>query len=78
MFPLNRAQKISTHYIDGITEVSFFDTIFEQYKDKLVLRMLIRSHTSMKMVDEMKFDSQKALIEFHPDGDYFAIYLEET
>ena len=26
----------------------------------------------------MKFDSKKALIEFHPDGDQFAIYLEES
>jgi hypothetical protein len=32
----------------------------------------------MKQVDEMKFDASNALIEFHPDGDYFAIYLEET
>lgn len=32
----------------------------------------------MKRVDEMKFDSEKALIQFHPDGDYFAIFLVET
>lgn len=64
--------------MDGITEVSYFDEIFDQYRNKLVLRMLIRSHTSMKQVDEMKFSTSKALIEFHPDGDFFAIYLHET
>lgn len=64
--------------MDGITEISYFDQIFDQYRNKLVLRMLIRSHTSMKQVDEMKFDSKKALMEFHPDGDQFAIYLEES
>lgn len=32
----------------------------------------------MKQVDEMKFDTKKALIEFHPDGDFFAIYVQES
>ena len=48
VFPTNRAQKIATHYMDGITEISYFDEIFDRYRNKLVLRMLIRSHTSMK------------------------------
>jgi hypothetical protein len=78
VFPKTGAQKVVSHFLDGTVEVSQFSQLFEGYHDGLVLRMLIRSHTSMKKVDEMQFKSSKALIKFHPDGDFFAIFLVET
>jgi hypothetical protein len=61
-----------------VTVEQTFETIFEHYKGVLILRLLLRDHSSLNRVDEIIFKDKNILMKFHQDGTLFAYYSKDT
>lgn len=69
-------QVVIGHDMNGQVEKSTFAKLHEAYDSKgLVLRLLVRIHTTLKFIDEKQFDEKDGFIELHKDGDLFAMYF---
>lgn len=69
---------MSTHNLDGKSSSGTFKELFSQYTRGLVLRLLKRENSSLLKIGEIALNAQEALMEFHHDGEMFAIFFKET
>ena len=53
-----------THNLDGSMQNETFASQFADYKDGLILRLLLRDHSSLNKVDEIKFSDNELLMKF--------------
>ena len=59
----------------GVTK-STFAKLHEAYDRRgLVLRLLVRVHTTLKFIDEKQFDETEGFMELNREGNLFAMYF---
>ena len=77
-FPESDEFEVAIHNLDGSQDRSTFGKINAHLNDGLILRMLVREHSTLKQVDEVNLNLKKAIIDFNQDGTLFGFYYHET
>ena len=64
-FPESDEFEVAIHNLDGSQDRSTFGKINAHLSNGLILRMLVREHSTLKQVDEVNLNLSKAIIDFN-------------